>query len=183
MDRKTDDITVGAYPRTNGYRRVVAVGGMTKGELLDRLRANSIALNRYAEMIFDSDCFTTSKKESRVSTIELEVQGLGFPQGATFADILAKAATIGLGYCPLELGPHIRLQYVDQPEGATGQAARPHQTPPGAIVIVSESLKEEDDFPRGFYLRRIDGVLWLRGYCSPITHKHAPDEHFLFREL
>jgi hypothetical protein len=172
-----------ASPDTNTCRRVVAVGGMTKGELLDRLRSNSIALNRYAEMIFDSDCFTTSKEKSRVSTIELEVQGLGFPQGATLADILATAATAGLGCCPLELAPHIRLQYVDQPEGATGQAARPHQTPPGAIIIVSAPLEEEDDFPRGFYLRRIDGVLWLRGYCAPITHIHAPDEHFLFREL
>jgi hypothetical protein len=140
-------------------------------------------LNRYAELIFDCDSFTTSTKKSRVSTIELDVQGLGFPQGATFADILAKASTIGLGYCPLELGAHIRLQYVDQPEGATGQAARPHQTPPGAIIIVSEPLKEEDDFPRGFYLRRIDGVLWLRGYCAPTEHMHARDEHFLFREL
>ena len=68
-------------PHTYAYRRVVAVGGMTKRELLDRLRSSSIALNRYAELIFDCDSFTTSTKKSRVSTIELDVQGLGFPQG------------------------------------------------------------------------------------------------------
>jgi hypothetical protein len=179
MGTKASDISAG----TNACRRIVAIGGMTKSELLDRLRAGSIALNRYAEIIFNSDSFVTSNMEFQVSTVELDVQELGFPQGATLADVLAKAATIGLGYCPLELGPHLRLQYVDQPEGAIGQAPRPHRTPPGAIVIVSEPLKEEDGFPRGFYLRRIDGVLWLRGYCSPIDHLQSPDDRLLFREL
>ena len=129
MDRETDGIATGVSPGANVCRRLVAIGGLTKGELLDRLRANSIALNRSAEMIFECDAFVTAQTEYCVSTVELQVQALGFPQGATLADILAKAATIGLSNCPLELGPHLRLQYVNQPEGSIGQAARPHQAP------------------------------------------------------
>jgi hypothetical protein len=33
----------------------------------------------------------------------------------------------------------------------------------------------------GFYLRRIQGVLWLRGYRSALEHIWSADDRFVFR--
>ena len=50
----------------------------------------------------------------------------------------------------------------------------------GAITIASAILTEDDHFPKGFYLRRIKGVLWLRGYRSRPQHIWEHDDHFVF---
>ena len=53
-------------------------------------------------------------------TVELTVSDLGFPDGATTAQDFKKASQLGLELCPLELGPYLRLEYLDQPEGYSG---------------------------------------------------------------
>ncbi len=168
------------YPACPTITRTVSVGGLTKAALLQDLQRNAIALNASAQRLFASDAFTTSETRYNVTTVELTVRDLGFPGGATIVDIYARAGVLGLGLCPLELGPHLRLQYRDQPEGAWGQPVRRHQAPSGAITIASEPLSDDDAFPKGFYLRRIEGVLWLRGYRSGPAHVWAPEDHFLF---
>ena len=170
------------YPACTTITRIVSVGGRTKAELLQALQRNAIALNASAQRLFASDAFTTSETRYAVTTVELTVRDLGFPGGATIAEISARAGVLGLGLCPLELGPHLRLQYRDQPEGYWGQPVRRHQAPCGSLTIASKPLSDDDDVPKGFYLRRIAGVLWLRGYrCGP-THVWAPEDHFLFRQ-
>lgn len=150
------------YPNCPTVIRVVTIGGLTKGELLEHLQRNGILLNESAEILFASDRFTTSETRHSRTTVELTVRDLGFSNGARATAICARAAALGLALCPLELGPHLRLQYLDQPEGYWGQPMFHHQAPSGSITIASEPLTQDDDFPNGFYLRRIKGELWLR---------------------
>jgi hypothetical protein len=159
----------------------VTIGGLRKAELLVELRDRAISLNESAERLFASALFTTSPERYSISIAELAVEDLGFSRGATIGEIIDRAASRGLGCCPLELGAHLRLQYLDQPEGFIGQPARKHQAPVGSITILSEPLDADDDFPKGFYLRRIDGVLWLRGYCSGADHVWVPDDRLVFQ--
>ncbi len=170
------------YPDCPTITRTVIVGGRTKSELLHELQRNAISINESGERLFASDQFTTSETRYSVTTVELTVRDLGFPQGATIAEIVVRAGALGLGLCPIELGPHLRLQYLDQSEGYWGQPLRRHQAPCSSITIASENLSEDDDFPKGFYLRRIKGVLWLRGYRSGPEHVWEPDDHFIFRQ-
>lgn len=114
------------------------------------------------------------------ATVELTVRDLGFPQGATTADLCAQAVLLGLQLCPLELGPHLRLHYLDQPKGYWGQPIRQHQAPSRSITILSASLLEDDDFPKGFYIRKIKGELWIRGYRARVDHLWEADDHLLF---
>ena len=167
------------YPDCPGVTRIVRVGGLTKAELIQQLQTNVVLMNESAERLFASDLFTTCEIRYSVTTVELTVRDLGFPQGATSAEIYERAGALGLGFCSLELGPHLRLQYLDQPEGYWGMPSRQHQAPSGSITIASEQLSE-DDFPKGFYLRCIKGVLWLRGYRSGPEHVWEPDDHFIF---
>ena len=168
------------YPNCPTIIRIVQVGGLTASELLEELQRNAISLNESAERLFASELFTTSAARYVVTTVELTVLDLGFPHGATTGELSARAGALGLGLCPIELGPHLRLQYLDQPEGYWGQPERTHQAPSGSITIASEPLSDDDDVPKGFYLRRIKGVLWLRGYRSGPEHSWEPDDHFIF---
>lgn len=153
---------------------------MTKSELMAQLQDRGIALNDAARALFAHDGFTTAPAASACATVEVSVAGLGCVQGAAIGTIQERAAELGLSPCPLELGPHLRLQFVDQPEGSAGQPPSQQRAPPGSITIVSRPLTGDDDAPKGFYLRRIDGVLWLRGYWSDAGHVRSPEDRLVF---
>lgn len=168
------------YPDCPVIVRIVEVGGLTKSELIHKLRQQSVLMNEYAERLFADDRFTTSDTTYILQTIELTVADLGFPDGATIDQIFKRANDLGLQLCPLELGPHLRLVYLDQPEGSLGHPLQTNQAPYGSITIASDILTEDVDFPKGFYLRRMNGVLWLRGYRADHLHVWNPDDHFIF---
>ena len=159
---------------------VVPIGGLTTGALLAQRQRNAILLNAAAEQVFVSPHFTTAATPRTCTTVALTVCALGFTHAAITATIYTKAATLGLGLCPLELGPHFRLHYLDQPEGDWGQPMRQQQAPSGSLTIASAPLTPDDDFPKGFYVRRIKGELWLRGYRAGPDHVWAADDHLLF---
>lgn len=167
------------YPDCPYVTRFVEIGGLTKTQHVQKLQEHSIMMNKFAEQLFSDERFITSDKKYNLKTVELTVKDLGFPNGASITQIFKQAISLGLELCPLELGPHLRLNYLDQPEGFTGDHSK-NQAPTGSITIASEILAEEDDFPKGFYLRRINGVLWLRGYIADDLHIWNPDDHFIF---
>lgn len=144
------------------------------------MQAYSIQINEYGKRLLNDVAFTTSGTRYSLHTVELTVEELGFPGGATTAQLFKKANEVKLKLCPLELGPHLRLQVLDQPEGCQGNPSKQHQAPSGSITIASEIRSEDDLFPKGFYLRKINGVLWLRGYVSDDLHVWSPDDHFIF---
>ena len=176
--RSADSVAI--YPACPGIARTVQIGGQTKVELLELLAQHGVEINEAGMILFASDKFVTSDVRAQLRTVELTVRNLGFPQGATISDVYASATRLGLHLCPMELGPHLRLQFLDQPEGFLGQPVWQHRAPPGSITIASEILSDDDEFPKGFYLRRIKGTLWLRGYWSGQEHVCDPEDHLLF---
>lgn len=168
------------YPNCEIITRTVEVGGLTKSQLIEKLQQYSILMNESGERLLADDKFTTSNTKYSLQTVELTVGDLGFHDGSTTAQIIKRASELVLELCPLELAPHLRLEYLDQPEGYIGNPLRVHQAPAGSITIASEILSEDDDFPKGFYLRRINGVLWLRGYRADHLHVWNPGDHFIF---
>lgn len=69
------------------------------------------------------------------------------------------------------------MQYLDQLEG---KYSPKNQAPAGSLTIASKPINEDDDFPKGFYLRNIQGELWLRGYIADDLHVWNPDDFFVF---
>lgn len=168
------------YPNCPTIQRRVEIGHFTKLQLIQKLNDHSVMMNAYANRIFTDDKFTTSDIAYSVNTVELTVRDIGFPEGANIIQIYKRAEEVGLYLCPLETGPYLRLQYLDQEEGYIGKPSFQHQAPYGSITIASKKLYEDDDFPKGFYLRKIDGVLWLRGYICGYDNVWTPDDHFIF---
>ncbi|HVZ39679.1 MAG TPA: helicase [Candidatus Kapabacteria bacterium] len=177
------DIIDGDNTTDSGHRitkRIIGIGGMTPVQLLEELGRCGVRLNDAARTLLAGHRFPWSPERYELSTVELSVRDLGLVKGAGISDVRSAAAAIGLLPPPVELAPYMRLQYLDQPEGALGFPAMQHRAPPGSVTIASEPLSDDDDFPKGFYLRRIDGVLWLRGYMSGPDHIWNADDRLVF---
>jgi hypothetical protein len=165
---------------TGGQFHVVSFGGASKELLLQRLLDSGVMLNNLARGLFADVRFTTSTVPSEVQVLEVSVASLGFPAGATYETLVDRAAANGLSLCPLELAPYLRLAILDQPEGVTGNRPTQGRAPHGAITVASPPLDESEETPKGFYLRRMEGTLWLRGYRSWSGHLWSPGDVFAF---
>lgn len=155
------------YPDCPAVTRTVEVGGRTKAELRDEFRRHGISMNAMGERLFADADFTETGPAYRVETVELQVQQLGLTAGGTAAEVFAQAAALGLELCPLEVAPYLRLQYLHQPEGPLATVASPKPS-------------KQPDYPSGFYLRRREDGLWLRGYTASEDWEFAAEERFVF---
>ena len=158
----------------------VRIGGVSKIELLALLAQAQVELNSAVHQLFADQRFCTELRPRLIQVRQVSVADLGLGQGGVISAILSSAAERGLSQCPLELAPHLRLALVNQDEGAVGFPHTRHRAPPGSITIVSQPLCDDDEVPKGFYLRRIEGRLWLRGYTSWPGHVWQPEDLLVF---
>lgn len=156
---------------------VIENEGLSTAGILQKLQAAGIGLNEYAWKIFNSPFFNPSLQPYSATILECAVLELGLTDGGNFAQISQAIEHLHLTYCPAELAPYIRLAYMHQP-ASTIQTV--HQSPPGAITVFSKPLQEEDDFPKGFYLRNYDHTIWLRGYTCDNNYHWKPVDRMIF---
>lgn len=156
----------------------VAIGGLTKPALLQELADHDVLLNPLGEKLFADEDFQLSTTSQTVNIVEITVAELGLSSGGRLSQIFKQGEKAGFVPCPTELGPYLRLAYLEQPEvTATGKQ---HKAPEGSLTIISPIIKESDEFPKGFYLRNIDGQLWLRGYICDDLHQWNPTDRLIF---
>ncbi len=99
--------------------------------------------------------FTVSNTEIEVDLVNLSVAKLGFKEGTTRSDIYNRALELDFKLCPPEVGPQLRLQYADQPEGEW-------------LRIAMEPIKGSGGSLRVFGVGRDGDERWLRGFSYPI---------------
>ena len=157
----------------------IEFGGVSKTDLLQKLNEAGILLNEFAGIIFSNELFQTSKAKKTILITDVFIKDLGFPQGATSPQIREHIKNVGLSECPIELAPYLRLKLRDQPEISADLSLK-NQSPLDAITIFSDPLIEDDNFPKGFYLRKMEGKLWLRGYTSYDEYVWKPNDKMVF---
>jgi hypothetical protein len=162
---------------------VVAVGSLTKSELLASLSGHNIQLNQAAEDLFADPRFQPSGQAVDIKISARSVSSLGFKDGATYPQIVVRARELGMTECPLELAPYLRLQFMNQAEAVERVATKERQAPSGSLTVAAKPIAQADDVPKGFYLRRIDGALWLRGYWADFIHVWSKDDVIVFALL
>jgi hypothetical protein len=96
-------ITLGRYRGVNALR-----------EALDAAR---VRIGDMADEILGRPAFSFSTIPVTVDLVMLSPKDLGFAHAASFAEIDQRAAQHGLELCPAEVGPLLRLAYLDQPVG------------------------------------------------------------------
>lgn len=168
---------------TNKYvTHDVMIGGNDREQLLKLLNDNQIQLNESAEQLLADERFPTSAQTNIIRCIEVDLADLGLTDGATTDILLATAQAAGLQSCPLELAVYLRLQYRDQAEGFWGQPVLEYQAPSGSLTVISPPINDDPEYPKGFYLRKIKGELWLRGYRAGAEHVWQANNRMLFMQ-
>ncbi|MCB1997261.1 MAG: hypothetical protein KDG57_15540 [Rhodoferax sp.] len=162
---------------------VVHVGRETPAALRAMLAQAGVRLNPLAEQLFGDTRFEVPAQSRPFAVAAVHVGALVHAEDATFETIARSAARQGLQPCPLALAPWLRLQWLNQPEAPAGAPSARHRAPPGAVTVASEPPPDAPDLPWGFYLRRIDGVPWLRGYRCWSGHVWAPEDVLVFRQM
>ncbi len=109
------------------------------GTLRDALGRKRCRFGPNVAEILDHPNFNINKSRARVQLAALSVTQLGFHgQPASLAEIYARAAKLGYELCPAEIGPQLRLQYMNQPLGEFLHIAmQPLQTQRGRPLILA----------------------------------------------
>lgn len=153
-------------------------GGLSKNDLLVKLNDTGILLNEFAKIILLSELFKVSKQKKQIKVVVTSLKELCFSKEATIPEIEKNLKNYGLAECPLELAPYLRLYLKNQKEIKEESI---NKAPSGSLTIFSRPLVEDEDFPKGFYLRNIDGKLWLRGYRCSLDYIWSPDDKLIFK--
>ncbi|PVE16242.1 hypothetical protein [Arthrobacter sp. Bz4] len=160
-------------------RLEVRVGGLSRRQLMDSLSAHGILVNGHAETLI-GDVIFGNQASRRVVVTERTVAELGLPHGATLAQIFDSAHQQGLLLCPVDTAPFLRMALNEQ-AASRDSVMSSGSAPDGALTVAAEALSEDDEYPKGFYLRVVDGQAWLRGYQCDDEHTWPPDDRFIFQ--
>ena len=99
-------VTIGEYKGANAVRAAIDAAPCP------------IAMGDLADEILGRPAFPFSRSKFDIDLVVVSVAELGFgPDGASLRDIYTRAGTFGLDLCPAEVGPILRLNYLDQPLG------------------------------------------------------------------
>jgi hypothetical protein len=156
----------------------LSVGTMTRTRLLEGLRKAGVELNESATRLLEHSVFDRPEPES-LTVLDRSVSELGLREGATLAQIFQAADDRGLRPCPPTTGPYLRLALRSQ-ETAPDAIMSNGRAPSGSLTVASLALQSDADFPKGFYLRVIDGRPWLRGYRCDEEFIWNPLDRFVF---
>lgn len=159
--------------------RSVVIGGVSRQGIEKRLAAAGVELNDYARMLLAHQIFDSVRPAEQANFASFRVQDLGIQQPATLKTILDLAMSRGLALCPASAGPFLRLAIMDQ-QNSTNSTLSAGKKPANSLTIASLPLGT-DDIPKGFYLRVVDGVPWLRGYRCENAYEFGPEDAFIFR--
>jgi hypothetical protein len=131
------------------------------------LRDGEFRLSDWASDTLGKPAFTAATEETEVDLIKVTVAKLGFKKGARRDQIYERAKEFGLELCLPEVGPQLRLQYRDQPNGEW-------------IPIAMEPIITSGGDPAVFYVKRDDSGLWLDGYWGYPGHFWDADYQWVF---
>lgn len=157
----------------------VVVGGASREELLALMSGRGIQLNESARTLLAHSCFDAREPE-RLAVLQRSLAELGLPEGGTLPEIFAAVRATGLAPLPPDAGPYLRLALEDQ-EQAPDSVLSAGRAPTGAVHVLAAPLSTEDEYPKGFYLRVVDGVTWLRGYRCDDRYVWPADSVFALR--
>ena len=103
------------------------------------LKDGKFRFSDWASDILKKPAFKVADEETEIDLVKVTVAELGFKDGARRDQIGKRAEELGLELCPAEVGPQLRLQYPDQPNGEW-------------ISVAIKPILDSDGRPRVFYV-------------------------------
>lgn len=150
--------------------RTIEAGGRSVAELERTLKQNKINVSGYAQDMMRKPDFITLKSREAVDLVQLKVSDLGFTSTPTTDQIYQKAESLGLGLCPPEVGPELRLKYKKQSLNEWLY-----------IGMKQIAAPASGGDPSVFGLDRDGDGAWLDGVWAGPDNHWALDDRFVFR--
>ena len=95
----------------------LGTGLKTTDDFRKALKGRGFNIGNWADDILGKPAFTAAAEATEVDLVKVTVAELGFKKGARRDQIYERAKELGLELCAPEVGPQLRLQYQDQPNG------------------------------------------------------------------
>lgn len=152
-----------------------------KNQISRKLEEHNIFINRYAEVFFAHPTFSTENAREMIIAIG-SLREIGLENGGTLNEIFQKIKECGFKPCPTNAGLFLRFTWKDQPQSQNSILSGTYCSPDQAVVVLSEQMETDDAFPKGLYLRNVDGRLWLRGYVCDSEYRFSGDDLFAFEK-
>ena len=146
------------------------------------LKKHSIFTNAYAEKLFAHPDFFTDSFPDELQVGIAPLYEIGFRHGATLREISEVLPDYGLKPCPASTGLFLRIAWKEQKQSSNSVLTGTHQAPDQAVTVFTRILDPDDAFPKGLYLRNVDGKLWLRGYVCDNEYRWSCDDLFAFEK-
>lgn len=106
-----------ATPLTSIWRSLSLGAFRDVEQLRAALRAAGVKVGTLAEQLLAPPGFSLSREATHVDLVALSPADLGLAAGGTLAEVHARARSLGFELCDPEVGPLLRLSYLDQPLG------------------------------------------------------------------
>ena len=106
-------------------------------------------------------------KETELELVVASVAELGFKKGAKYSDICDQIKELGHDLCPAEVGPQLRLQYENQPNGEW-------------LRVAMEPIEDSGGDLGVFLVRRGDDDQWLSTHYVSPGLVWIPEDVFVF---
>lgn len=150
-----------------------------KDQIMTRLEEHHVQINPYAREFFLHPAFSTSQPGEMTIAVA-SLQEIGLAHGGTLQEIFQQIGKCQLKPCPANAGLFLRLAWHHQPQSRSSVLSGTHRSPEQAVVVLSEPVEKDDAFPKGLYLRNVDGTLWLRGYVCDASYRFSCHDLFAF---
>lgn len=158
-----------SFPEGRIKRDRITIGGKTSSELLEEFRQGGINVGIDAKRMMENPDFTTQKNPKDIDLVSLRVGDLGLTGIPMTEQVYKRARQLGLHLCPAEVGPHMRLNYAEQPWDEY-------------LHIGMEPIFDSNGYPRVFDLGLGFEGQWLNGpWMYPEDQWEDPDYKFVFR--
>jgi hypothetical protein len=106
------------------WKRVTLGTFNSANAIREALETAHVHIGDSANEILGRPSFALSRTKIESDLVVVAVSDLGFgDNGASLADVYARAGQLGLELCPAEVAPYLRLQYLQQPVGEILQIA------------------------------------------------------------
>ncbi|MEA1929787.1 MAG: hypothetical protein U9M92_02845 [Patescibacteria group bacterium] len=128
----------------------LGIGPKTVADFRKALKKSGCNIGTWGNDILGQPAFTVAPEKTEVDLVNVSVAELGFKDGATREKIYKRAMELGLKLCPAEVGPQLRLQYLDQPQGEW-------------LLIGMEPITGSGGDPRVFVVEHDVVERWLGG--------------------
>lgn len=155
-----------ATPRFKVWKTIKLGLHKSPEEYRKALKDGKCYIGDYANQILDK--IPISQEEVEVDLVRLTGRELGFKESVRRDVFYNRALGYGLQKCPGEVGPALREQYPDQPNGEWA-------------LIGMEPIAASDGYLRVFYVGRHASELWLYSDWSHPDYVWNPDDQWVFR--